>query len=109
MSSALRVSAAALLALLSAPAIFGSDRAITDFDERFRIKYGRYPAHVEERRNKTTDRFSRLDQNGDGRISRQEWKRHQSCLCEFSDRDRDGDGHITRSEWHAADEERSGS
>src|SRR3954465_3641186 len=96
------LAAAAAAVFLFSPWMIAAD-GITDSDERFRIKYGRYPAHVEQSRNRMADMFGKLDRDGDGRISRTEWKKHSRCSCSFTDRDENADGDITRAEWTASE------
>ena len=106
LTSALRV--ASVLSLL-ATATYAADPRITDADQRFRIKFGIWPPHLQKSSNKTIDEFGRLDADRDGRISLKEWKKQNRCPCQFEDRDKDSDGHITRSEWHSETVEASGS
>ncbi len=102
------------LAIVSAEA---ADVRITDADQRFKIKYGRYPPHVEralqakaDRQNARTAKiFKSMDHDKDGRISESEWTMVGRSAHDFIEQDRDEDGFITRSEWQAGISERSGS
>jgi hypothetical protein len=98
--------AAALVSSLTA-----ADINITDADRRFRAKYGTWPPHVrsaledqkKNERSRAADSFSKLDRDGDGRLTRSELRRTGGCTCHFDRLDKDGDGALSRSEWHETD------
>ena len=96
---------------------------ITDADERHRIKYGRYPPHVEQRdrrlleawKNRSEPFFRQLDANKDGKVTEREAlavhrrmfsarKSASPWLARFRAADADLDGVITAQEWHAGRE-----
>jgi Ca2+-binding EF-hand superfamily protein len=98
-----RVAIAALVTISACAA----EVRITDADQRFKIKYGTYPPHVqramqakaEERKARMTKLFSRIDRNEDGRISESEWRKSGRSEERFFAYDRDENGFITHSEW----------
>jgi EF hand len=102
------------LAMMTA---YAADVRITDADQRFKIKYGTYPPHVERALQAKADRqkartakiFKSMDHDKDGRISESEWNKVGRSAHDFIDHDRDEDGFITRSEWQSGAGERSGS
>lgn len=96
----------------------------TEFDERFRLKLGRYPRNLERRNELQRDfatrsfhLFKRLDRNKDAVITQPEWSGSRSLLADLAcegqppaveqaiidkawiSTDLDGDGQITRAEW----------
>jgi hypothetical protein len=96
----------------------------THLDERFKLKFGRYPGSAEKRtqvQQQFADRslrlFNRLDRNKDGEISMQEWQSSRKMLANLACEgqpidleeytiekaqraaDLNGDGKITRMEW----------
>lgn len=94
-----------------------ADVRITDADQRFKIKYGTYPPHIERTLQAKSDRqkarmakiFKSMDRDKDARISESEWTKVGRCAHHFTDHDRDEDGFITHAEWQAGLDERSGS
>ena len=106
--------ATAALVTISAYAV---DVRITEADQRFKIKYGTYPPHVqralqakaERQRARAAKLFKNIDHNKDGRISESEWVKDGRCEHLFIDHDGDEDGFLTQSEWQIINGERSGS
>ena len=102
------------LAIMTA---YAADVRITDADQRFKIKYGTYPPHVERALQAKTERekartakiFKSMDHDKDGRISESEWTKVGRSAHDFINRDLDEDGFITHSEWQSGPGERSGS
>jgi hypothetical protein len=100
---------------------------VTDADERYRIKYGRYPQQVEQRerqlieawKNRSEQLFKQLDVNKDGRVTDREAlvahgrllstrKTASAWLARFHAADSDFDGVITREEWRTGREVEAG-
>jgi hypothetical protein len=96
---------------------------ITDADERYRIKYGRYPQAVEHRerqlieawKNRSEQLFKQLDVNKDGRVTEREAlavhrrlfstrKSATAWVARFQAADADLDGIVTRDEWRTSRE-----
>jgi hypothetical protein len=108
-----RVATAALVTISA----YAADVRITEADQRFKIKYGTYPPHVqralqakaERQKARTAKLFKHIDHNKDGRISESEWVKEGRCEHHFIDHDGDEDGFITQSEWQTITGERSGS
>jgi hypothetical protein len=104
-----RLFVCAAAALASGLTAAGID--ITDSDRRFRAKYGTWPPHVrsaledqkKNERSRAVDSFSKLDRDGNGRLTRTELRRHGGCTCHFDGLDKDGDGALSRSEWQEAE------
>lgn len=96
----------------------------TQLDERYKLKFGRYPAHAEKRaqiQQQFADRslrlFNRLDRDRDGVVSASEWQASRKILANLACEgqpidledytieqaqraaDLNGDGKITRMEW----------
>src|SRR5690242_13330769 len=70
MSVLLNGSTVLLAALVgSAPAMFAQVR-ITDADERFRIKYGRFPPHIERARKAETEATAERNRSAEARMKR---------------------------------------
>ena len=98
-----RVAIAALVTI----SVYAANVRITDADQRFKIKYGTYPPHVqramkqkaEQQKARAANLFSRIDRNDDGRISESEWTKSGRSEERFFHLDRDEDGFLTHSEW----------
>ena len=112
-----------IIGIVLASCAFAAQR-VTDAEERYRIKYGRYPRHVEERERELLDAmkkrseplFRQLDANRDGKVTEREaaaWHRRTFSarkssavwLSRFNAADTDQDGIVTAQEWRTRGEQ----
>jgi hypothetical protein len=95
-------------------------QSTTDADERYRAKYGRYPARVEAQhhelqmawKEKAEHLFNKVDGNKDGSITKREWHQSRELLSRahrakavadhddhFYALDANDDGKVSKEEW----------
>jgi hypothetical protein len=116
---------AIILLILGCSAV--AAQKMTDADERHRIKYGRYPRHVEEReqrllsalKERSEQLFRQLDLNKDGKVTDREattaysrmFSSRRSAtvwLERFQAADGDMDGIVTLQEWRSRGQQEAG-
>jgi len=95
-------------------------QSTTDADERYRVKYGRYPTRSEAQhrhlqsawREKAGHLFDKVDRNKDGAITKREWHQSRGLLSRahraaeiaahddhFYALDVNDDGKVSKNEW----------
>lgn len=78
-----------------------SARAQQDPEQREPPKKAIPPIAEDKSKNTSTKSFEQLDENKDGKLSKDELGADEAIGLEFSKMDRDGDGTISRDEWNA--------